>query len=113
MKIVFFIDDEKKWDHLILQLKHLTAKPDYVTNIAVIAVDTSILSCLKNTSFDNFKATIKDLKSKNTEFYLCINTIHKYGIPEEMILDDFLIAKEGGLIKALLYQQEGFILLQS
>ena len=108
-RIVYLISNENRWDHLLQQLKHINEHPELIDHIAIVVVDTAILSCLKNTIFTDLKAQISFYKAQqHTDFFLCNNTCIKYGITNDLILPEFELVKEGGILKALELESEGF-----
>lgn len=109
-KVLYLLGDENKWNHVLGQINNIRKRPDVVTEIAVVVVDTAILSTFANTVFDDFKKEIAALSLANVSFYACNNTLHKYGIPANMLLPEFTIVPEGGAIKAITLQNEGFYL---
>ena len=95
----------------MMNIKHINQHMELVDRIAIVTVDTAILSCLKGTIFDDFKNQISKLCAINVDFFLCINTCIKFGITKDLILSEFTIAEEGGLLKVLSLTQEGYQLI--
>ncbi len=106
--VVFLISDENKWDHLILQIGHLQQNKELIGRIAIVVVNTAILSCLKSSKLKEFQNKISALQTQEVEFYLCNNTCKRYGIASELILPEFSIVNEGGLIKAIVLEATGY-----
>lgn len=109
-KVVYLLGDENKWSHVLGQIANIRKRQDIVIEIAVIVVDTAILSTLKTTVFDDFKKQISELSNANVSFFACNNTLNKYGIPADMLLPQFTVVTEGGAIKAITLQNEGYYL---
>ncbi len=107
-KILYLISDENRWNHLFGEINHIIIHPELIDRIAVIVIDTAILSCLSNTIFEDFKNQLRMYKEKGIDFFLCNNTCLKYGITEEFILPQFELVMEGGILKALSLEKEGY-----
>lgn len=111
LNFVFLIRDDNYWDQVFSHIANLKKQPDAIDRIAVVAVGTSLLSCLKSTHLDQRKSSITHLATENVEFYLCTNTITRYGIDEDMFLPEISIAREGGLLKAARFESMGYHLI--
>ncbi len=106
--VVFLIADESKWEQLLRNIDHLNKNKELIDKIAVVAINTSILSCLSSTMLNEFKEKVKILSEQNVDFYLCDNTRKRYGIDSSNILPQFTIATEGGLAKTLLLEDVNY-----
>lgn len=80
-------------------------------SIAVVAIGTALLSCLKRTNMSTLKENITRLAGENVKFYLCANTMHRYGVDEDMLLPQIKVAHEGGLIKVAEFSSQGYHLI--
>ena len=109
-KTLFLIGDEHKWMSLLGRLSHLKENGDKVGKIAVVVVDTAILSCRKNTILEDFKKRIEEFNQHDVAFFLCNNTVKKYGFMTDEFLPQFEIVKEGGIFKSLELQADGYCL---
>ena len=78
--------------------------------IAVVVVDTAILSCRKDSILDDFKKKVEDYSKHDVDFFLCNNTVKKYGFKPDDFLPQFEIVKEGGVYKAMELEAEGYYL---
>lgn len=104
---VFLIQDDNHWEKLFSHIVNLKQQ-SVVNNIAVVILNTAILSCLESTHLDAIKVTFSKLTNENIEFYLCTNTLFRYGMEENMLLPEIKIAKEGGLLKVALFETLGY-----
>lgn len=109
-KIMFAFNDETKWSKIVDEAEGMLECTDLVDKIAVVAMGSAILSTLKSTILTDFKDKISELSSKGIEFYICCNTMHKYGITVDMILPQIKIAPRGTDIKILELKQAGYLL---
>ena len=107
-RIVYLISNENRWEHLFGQIKHINMHSELVDRIAIIVIDTAILACLKSTILEDFKNQITTLKSGYVDFFLCNNTFIKFGFKKEDILPEFELAMEGGILKALSLEKDGY-----
>ena len=57
---IFLINDNNKWQHVFGYIDHLTKHTEKVDNIAVVATDTAVLSCLIGTTIDWCNKSLKD-----------------------------------------------------
>lgn len=105
---VFLIREDTCWNQLFSHVDNLKKSSDEVGNIAVVAVGTALLSCLRFTNLETIKETISRLSYEGTQFYLCINTMSRYGIQEDMLLPQIAIAHEGGLLKVAKLESMGY-----
>ena len=110
-KIAYLITDEHKWTTLIGRVNNMLKSGCEFESISIVVLDTAILSCLNNSILDEFKNEVAILTADVVEFYACINTLHKYGITENMLLPDVKVAVEGGMMKYLRLEDEGCRLL--
>lgn len=108
LNFVFLIREDARWGQLLGHIANLNKTSGLVGEIAVVAVGTSLLSCLKSARMDAFKATISRLANENVAFYLCINTLSHYGISEDLILPEFTITHVGGLIEVARFEAMGY-----
>lgn len=108
---VFLIREDGKWEQTLSHADNLLKSPNKVDNIAVVAIGTAILSCLKRTNMKALKENITRLAGENVQFHLCINTMHRYGIDEDMLLPEIKVAYEGGLIKTAELSSKGYHLI--
>ena len=108
LDFVFLIRDDKSWIQLFSHIYNLQKETHVVDKMAVVAVGTSVLSCFLCTTLSDFKESVAKLVNNGVEFYICINTLHKYGITENMILPEIKIAREGGLIKVARFETKGY-----
>ena len=106
--VVFLLSDENRWEHMLANINHLNKNKDLIDRIAIVVISTAILSCLKNTEMEDFKAKVKELSELNVDFFLCINTCKRFGITPDMILPEFTIASEGGLAKVISLEALGY-----
>ena len=60
---------------------------------------------------DDFKNQVTNLSTVNVYFFLCVNTCIKYGIKKDLILPEFAIAEEGGILKVMSLQEQGYRLV--
>ena len=111
LKVVFSINDDTKWEHLLGDVLGMAAATEFVNKVAVVAMGTSILTLLKSTRLDALKTKIHEAKDKGVDFYICIGTMRKYGIVKEQLLDEFQVAESGADIKILQLNALGYQLL--
>ena len=107
-RVVYLLGDENKWNQVLGQINHVLSHPEQVDKVAVIVVGTAILSCLKAATLISFQDQVTEKASKGVDFFLCVNTMHKYGITPDMIMPVFSIATQGGVIKAIELKEEGY-----
>ena len=110
-KIMFSINNDIYWNRIIADLEAFSRKPQFIDKMAVVAMGTSILSLLNSTRLDDLKQKIADLATKNVALYICIGTMHKYGITQDMLLPQFTVADNGADIKILELRSEGYELI--
>lgn len=111
LNFVFLIRDDNCWDQVFSHIANLKKQSEEIGRIAVVAVGTSLLTCLKSTHLEQRKSSISHLSADNVAFYLCTNTISRYGIDENMLLPEINIAREGGLLKAARFESMGYHLV--
>lgn len=111
LNFVFLIRDDNYWEQVFSHIANLKKQPDAIDRIAVVALGTSLLSCLRSTHLEQLKFSISHLATENVEFYLCTNTISRYGIDENLFLPEISIAREGGLLKAARFESMGYHLV--
>lgn len=105
---VFLIREDNYWPQLFSHVENLKKSSDEVGNIAVVVIGTALLSCLYRTNMKTFKETISSLSDQGIQFYLCTNTMFRYGVGKEMLLPRISIAYEGGLLKAAKFESMGY-----
>ncbi len=105
--VVYLLGDENKWGHVLGQINNLQKRPDVIENISVVVIDTAVLSCLKNIADKDLQVHIDELSKMNVSFFLCNNTLIKYGIPRDLIYSAFTIVEEGGIIKTVTLEDNG------
>lgn len=108
LNFVFLIRDDRCWEQLFSHIANLSKLPAEVDRIAVVAVGTALLSYLKSTRLDALKATIFRLANDNVKFYLCTNSLSRYGIEESMLLPEVHIAHQGGLVEVARFESQGY-----
>lgn len=108
LNFVFLIRENGCWGQLFSHVDHLNEHPEETKDIVVVAIGTALLSYLKSTRLDAFKSTVSRLASENVKFYLCINTLTRYGISEDMLLPEVAIAREGGLLEVARLESMGY-----
>lgn len=108
LNFVFLIRDDRCWEQLFSHIANLNKLPAEVDKIAVVAVGTALLSYLKSTRLDALKATIFRLANENVQFYLCTNTLSRYGMDESMLLTEVRIAHQGGLVEVARFESKGY-----
>ena len=108
LNFVFLIRDDRYWEQLFSHIANMKKQSDEIDKIAVVAVSTALLSYLKSTHLDTLKATISHLANNNVEFYMCTNTLSRYGINENSLLPKIKIAREGGLLKVACFETNGY-----
>lgn len=111
VNFIFLIREDRYWEQVFSHIKNLKKSADEIGNIAIIAIGSALLSCLQHTNMKTFKETIARLSKENVQFYLCINTMSRYGINEEMLLPQITVAHEGGLLKAAKLEATGYHLI--
>ena len=109
-KVMFAFNDETKWEKIIGEAEGMLDCADIVENVAIVSMGTTVLSILKSTILTDFKDKVSELSSKGVDFYICCNTMHKYGITADMILPEIKIAERGTDIKILELKQAGYIM---
>ena len=109
-KIMYAFNDESKWKKILFDAEEMLGNIDIVDKIAIVAMDTAILSTLSSTILTDLKEKINDLSNRGIDFYLCGDTMHKYGITVDMVLPQFKIAPRGTDVKILELKQAGYIL---
>ena len=107
---VFLIREDGYWEQAFSHADYLL-KSGKVENIAVVAIGTALLSSLKRTNMKTLKENITRLAGENVQFYLCTNTMNRYGVDEDMLLPEIKVAYEGGLIKAAEFDSMGYHLI--
>lgn len=108
LNFVFLIREDNHWEQLFSHIANLSKQVAMTDKIVVVAVGTALLSCLKSTRMETVKSAISQLNKGNVEFYLCGNTLSKYGIDEDFILPEIKIAHEGGLLKVACLESVGY-----
>lgn len=108
---IFLIRENSYWNQVFSHVENLKKSANETGNIVVIAVSSALLSCLQHTNMKTLKETIAHLSEENIQFYLCINTMSRYGINEEMLLPQITVAHEGGLLKAAKFEATGYHLI--
>lgn len=108
---VFLIREDGRWEQVLSHADNLLKSPNKVENIAVVAIGTAILSCMKRTNMKTLKENITRLSGENVQFYLCTNTMQRYGVDEAMLLPEINVAYEGGLIKTAELDSMGYHLI--
>lgn len=108
LNFVILIRDDSRWEQLFSHTANMKKQPDEIDKIAVVAISTALLSCLKSTHLDSLKANILHLTEENVDFYMCTNTLSRYGINEDLLLPEIKIAREGGLIKVARFETIGY-----
>ena len=108
LNFVFLIWEDNHWEQLFSHIANISKQAAMIDKIVVVAVGTALLSYLKSTHLDTVKAAISHWKKENVEFYLCGNTLSKYGIDEDRILPEIKIAHEGGLLKVATLESMGY-----
>ncbi len=108
LNFVFLIRDDSRWEQLFSHIANMKKQSDEIDKIAVVAISTALLSCLKSTHLDTLKASISHLTDENVEFYMCTNTLSRYGINENLLLPEIKIAREGGLLKVARFEASGY-----
>lgn len=111
LSFVFLIREDNYWNQVFSHIENLKKSPDKVGDIAVIAIGTALLSCLQFTNLKTLKENIARLSKEGIQFYLCINTMSRYGITEDMLLPEIVVALEGGLLRAAVFESEGYHLI--
>lgn len=111
LNFVFLLREDGHWNQLFSHVENLKKSSGEVGNITVIAVGTTILSCLRCTNLGALKETITQLSNEGVQFFLCINTMSRYGIAKEMLIPEIAVAHEGGLIKAAKFESTGYHLI--
>lgn len=108
---VFLLREDKYWNQLFSHVENLKKSSDEIGNISVVAIGTAILSCLQCTNLKTLKETISRLSDEGVQFFLCINTMSRYGIDEKMLLPEIAVAHEGGLMKTVKFESMGHHLI--
>lgn len=108
LNFVFLIRDDSRWEQLFSHIANMKKQSDEINKIAVVAISTALLSCLKSTRLDTLKTSISHWTEENVDFYMCINTLSRYGIDENLLLPEIKIAREGGLIKVARLEANGY-----
>lgn len=106
--VVIDIDDNKKWYHLLEMVENLKKFPNVSENITVVAHDTAVLSYLNSTELQCLRDQMEKLSEKNVHFYICTNTLKKYGIARERMLPYVNIAENGAIVEILKLQDDGY-----
>ena len=109
-KILYAFNDDMKWEKLLKDIDNINRYPEVVEKIAVIAFGTAILSILKSTSLEEIKSKIAQASHNGIDFYVCGNTMRKYGITADQLLPQIKIAQRGTDIQILEMKEEGFYL---
>lgn len=109
-KIMYAFNDDSKWKKIVYDAQEMLENVDIVDKIAIIAMSSAILSTLKSTILTDLKEIINDLSNRGIEFYLCGDTMRKYGITVDMVLPQFKIAPRGTDVKILELKQAGYML---
>lgn len=108
LNFVFLIRDDSRWEQLFSHIANMKKQSDEIDKIAVVAVSSALLSCLKSTRLDTLKASMSHWAKDNVDFYMCINTLSRYGIDENLLLPEIKVAREGGLIKVARFEASGY-----
>lgn len=106
--VVMEIDDNKKWYHLLERIENLKKFPEVSENVNVIASDTAVLSYLNNTELECIRTQMEKLSEKNVHFFICTNTLKKYGIARERLLPFVKVAEQGAIVEVLKLQDDGY-----
>ncbi len=108
INFVFLIKADMCWKDVFSHIENLKNTTDETGDIAVVAIGTALLSCLQHTNKKEFRETISNLSKAGVQFYLCINTMHRYGITEDMILPGIKVAEDGGLMRIAKLELQGY-----
>lgn len=108
---VFLLRDDNSWNQLFSHIENLKKSPKEIGNITVVVISTALLSCLQCTNLETHKEAISRLSDEGVQFFLCINTMSRYGIDEKMLLPEIAVAHEGGLMKTAKFESMGYHLV--
>ncbi len=110
--IVFLLSNEDSWPKLLAHITHIKNNPEFSGKIAVVVIGSAILSCLNSSSLIDTQKQIEHFSLNHVDFYLCINTMNRYGITINQILTPFTIATSGGVIEVTKLVDQGYQLFQ-
>lgn len=109
-KVLYAFNDDLHWEKILKDVDHIYARKDLVDKIAIIAFGTAILSILRNTSLEEIKTKITNYAAGGVDFYVCGNTMKKYGITKDQLIPVIQVAEEGTFIKILEMKEDGYFL---
>ena len=105
---VFLINKDTGWKDVFSHIENLKNTRNETGNIAVVAIGTALLSCLQRTNEKKFQESISGLSKEGVQFYLCINTMRRYGITEDLLLPEIKVAQDGGLMRTARFESQGY-----
>ena len=105
---VFLISVDTGWQEVFSHIKNLKETTDESGKFAVVVIGTALLSCLQRTNKKTLQQTIAALSKEGVEFFLCINTMNRYGVAKDMLLSEIKVAEEGGLMKTAKLEAQGY-----
>lgn len=108
INFVFLISVDTGWREVFSHIKNLRKTTGDVGNIAVVAIGTAILSCLQQTNKPKLKEAVTAMSKEGVQFYLCINTMERYGITKDMLLPEIQVATDGGLMRTAKLEAQGY-----
>lgn len=108
INFVFLLRADTGWKELFLHIKNLKETTDDTGSIAVVAIGTAILSCLQRTNKPKLKEAVANLAKEDVQFYLCINTMKRYGVTADMLLPEVKVAEDGGVMRTAKLEGQGY-----
>lgn len=105
---VFLISVDTGWKEVFGHIRNLKETTNEAGKFAVVAIGTAILSCLKRTNKKTLQETISALSKEGVEFFLCINTMNRYGVTEDLLLPEVKVATDGGLMRTAKLEAQGY-----
>lgn len=105
---VFLISVDAGWQEVFSHIKNLKKSTNDAGKFAVVAIGAALLSCLQRTNKKTLQETIAALSKESVEFFLCINTMNRYGVTKEMLLPEIKVAEDGGLMRTAKLEAQGY-----
>lgn len=110
MKIVFHIDDQRRWSQLFGNLHHMIeAKKELVSDlsVALVATGNAVQPIVAQSATEEFKKEVAQLAKEGIAFNACHQSLLKFSIQPEEILNEFQVVPYG-VIALAEYQDKGY-----
>ncbi|MDF2700499.1 MAG: hypothetical protein K0Q49_2057 [Haloplasmataceae bacterium] len=107
-KVVFHINEQNKWDHLIANVNNLIKSLGQDTQIEVVANGRAVVDYCNN---EKLIENMNELKSLGVTFTACRNSLISNKI-NECTLPNVVIVVLSGVTEIIMRQSEGFLYLK-